>query len=299
MRPTNVGVIGLVMFLCFTWAYQQIVIKLALPEVGPMTQGAIRNGGACLLAVGFLFFRRIVWRHDVNGPGLLAGFLFGVEFVLIYYALTLTDASRATLMIYTSPFVVAIGEHLRADGHKLDTKSWIGISVAFLGVALTLGPGAPESRLALLGDALALCSGIAWGATTLVIKGSRLRDTPATQVLIYQLAIATVVFGIGIWISTESLSGFPTQPVTYWSLGFQVFWVASLSYGIWFALIQRYSATTLSVVTFITPLFGVGLGIGLLGETLRVPHIIGTGLVAFGIVLVSLPRSRSVSANVE
>ena len=42
-------------------------------------------------------------------PGIAAGVLFGIEFVLIFRGLQFTTASRATLFIYTAPFFVALG----------------------------------------------------------------------------------------------------------------------------------------------------------------------------------------------
>ena len=294
MRPINLGVISVVMLLCFSWAYQQIAIKLALPEVGPMTQGAIRNGGACLLALAFFFAKNITWHKGVNLPGVIVGFLFGLEFLLIYQSLSMTDAARATLFVYTSPFVVAVGEHLRPGGDRLDGKSWLGIGLAFVGVGLALGPGAPETKRAVFGDGLALVSGFVWGATTLMIKGSNLKLAPATQVLLYQLGIGALMFIVGMWYFEEALV-WPEKTVTFAAIGFQVFWVASISYGIWFFLIKTYSATSLSVLTFVTPIFGVILGIGLLGESLIPAHIVGTVLVASGIVLVSLPRATHAS----
>ena len=54
-----------------------------------------------------------------------------------------------------------------------------------------------------------------------------------------------------------------------WSLGwlaYQTFWVVSLTYAVWFAMVQRYSASRLSAFTFLTPLFGVASGHFVLGE---------------------------------
>lgn len=37
-------------------------------------------------------------------PASVAGLLFGLEFILIFRGLIWTDASRASLFIYTAPF---------------------------------------------------------------------------------------------------------------------------------------------------------------------------------------------------
>ena len=60
--------------------------------------------------------------------GLIAGVLFGVEFLLIFPALQFTAASRATLFIYTAPFFVALGSGFLL-GEKLRAVQWLGLLV--------------------------------------------------------------------------------------------------------------------------------------------------------------------------
>jgi len=50
---------------------------------------------------GVKFFERDgTWK-----AGLLAGLMFGIEFVLIFQGLRLTSASRAVVFLYTAPFL--------------------------------------------------------------------------------------------------------------------------------------------------------------------------------------------------
>ncbi|MCY1217380.1 hypothetical protein D9M72_292870 [compost metagenome] len=55
----------------------------------------------------------------------------------------------------------------------------------------------------------------------------------------------------------------------------------------WFWLLRRYLASRLSVLSFMTPLFGVAFGVLILGETIDTSFAIGATLVLGGIVLVS------------
>ena len=52
------------------------------------------------------------------------------------------------------------------------------------------------------------------------------------------------------------------------SLAFQAVVVAFVSYLVWFWLLRRYPATVMSSFTFLTPVFALLLGVGLLGEPL-------------------------------
>ena len=63
---------------------------------------------------------------------MLAGVLFGLEFLLIFPALQFTAASRATLFIYTAPFFVALGSTVLL-GEKLRAVQWLGLAVLVRG----------------------------------------------------------------------------------------------------------------------------------------------------------------------
>jgi drug/metabolite transporter (DMT)-like permease len=55
----------------------------------------------------------------------------------------------------------------------------------------------------------------------------------------------------------------------------------------WVWLLRRYLASRLGVLSFMTPVFGIVLGIWLLDEPLEASFIAGSGLVLGGILLVS------------
>ena len=66
--------------------------------------------------------------------------------------------------------------------------------------------------------------------------------------------------------------------------------VAFASYLAWFWLLTRYLAARLSVLSFLTPMFGVLFGVLFLSEPLTGGFAAAALLVGAGIVLVNLPR---------
>src|ERR1700724_1724707 len=85
-RPLSPGAVALMLMLCLSWGFNQIAVKLALPDIPPMLQAMIRSAGALpvLLLIARLRGAKIFARDGTLGAGLLAGVIFGVEFVLIY-----------------------------------------------------------------------------------------------------------------------------------------------------------------------------------------------------------------------
>ena len=290
-RPLDAVAALIMLGLTLSWGLNQVSVKLALPEIPPFVQATVRSTGAFAIILLWARYRGIslLSRDGTLAGGLLAGVLFGVEFLLIFPALQFTAASRATLFIYTAPFFVALGSGVLL-GERLRAAQWLGLLCSFAGLVVAFGvPDAARDGRQLLGDIMMVGAGACWGATTLVIKASRLRSAPAEKVLAYQLAVSIPMLALGVLAMGERMTNIPSAWSLGW-LGYQTFWVVSLTYAVWFAMVQRYSASRLSAFTFLTPLFGVASGHFVLGEPISWAFGLAVALVIAGLVLVNRPN---------
>ena len=278
--------------LCASWGLNQVAVKLALAGIPPMLQMGLRSLLAAVLVYAWCRIRRIevFGRDRTLVPGIAAGLLFGVEFMLLYAGLTLTTASRAAVLLYLAPFHVALGAHFLL-GERLTLRKTLGLAGAFSGVVLVFSGGgtAVPAGASLLGDALCVAASVAWAATTLVIKGSVLRSAPAEKTLLYQLALSAAL-GLPVSLLVGETVGDWLDPVVFSAFAYQVLWVASITFVIWFMLMSRYPASLLSSYTFLTPVFGVLFGALLLGEPVTWRLVAALVLVAAGIYLVNRPE---------
>jgi drug/metabolite transporter (DMT)-like permease len=289
-RPLSPGAVAWMLLLCLSWGFNQIAVKLALPDVPPMLQATIRSAGALpvLLLIARLRGVRLFERDGTLGAGLFAGLLFGLEFVLIFRGLKLTSASRAVVFLYTAPFFVALGSY-QFLGERLRPLQWGGLGLSFAGVALAIGvPQADVDAKMLLGDLLVVGGGALWAATTLVVKATPLLQAPPEKALGYQVALSVPILGFAAWISGETLSRVP-GPLALSLMAYQAFWVVGLTFLIWFSLVKTYSASKLSAFTFITPLFGVVASYFILHDNLTPVFGAAALLVIAGLYLVNRP----------
>jgi drug/metabolite transporter (DMT)-like permease len=291
-RPLDGVAIALTIALCLSWGFNQVAIKLALPEIPPLIQAAFRSTIGALIVVAWSRLRGVKLM-DADGtliPGVVAGLLFALEFILIFRGLIWTNASRASLFIYTAPFFVVIGSRWLIPGDRFDRWQWLGLLLSFAGLVVAFGvpvPGA-DTR-AWLGDLMLVGAGLAWGATTLVIKASRLAQAPFEKTLLYQLIVSAPLLALGAELAGEHVVAVPSA-TAIGALVYQTFWVVGVTYLAWFALILRYSASRLSAFTFLTPLCGVVAGHFVLGDPLTPGFAAAAALVVAGLVLVNRPR---------
>jgi drug/metabolite transporter (DMT)-like permease len=289
-RPLSPGAVAWMLMLCLSWGFNQIAVKLTLPDVPPMLQAMVRSAGALpvLLLIARLRGVRLFERDGTLGAGLFAGLLFGLEFVLVFRGLKLTSASRAVVFLYTAPFFVALGSY-QFLGERLRASQWGGLALSFAGVALAIGvPQADVDANALLGDLLVVGGGALWAATTLVVKATPLLRAPPEKALGYQVAVSVPILGFAAWVWGETLTRVP-GPLALSLMAYQAIWVVGLTFLIWFGLVRTYSASKLSAFTFITPLFGVVASYFIMHDTLTPVFGAAALLVIAGLYLVNRP----------
>lgn len=285
----------IVLILCVSWGFNQPTAKVALAEIPPLTQAALRSaGGVLVLGALALWRENDLFKSDGTlRAGLLAGVLFALEFVGLYLGLQWTSASHAVLFLYSAPFFVALGLMLMPQQQeRLNRLQWGGLALAFIGVGLALRVSGEVSRDVLIGDVTCLAAGAAWGATTLVVKASPLRSAAPIKTLLYQLGVSTPLLGLGAWLLGEQWPGHVSS-VSMWSMIYQTFWVVCVTFLAWFWLVRHYRAGELSAFTFLTPIFGVIAGWLVLDEQITPTFAAALACVAAGIAMVNWPTQKA------
>jgi drug/metabolite transporter (DMT)-like permease len=170
---------------------------------------------------------------------------------------------------------------------KMSKWQWLGLILAFCGVALAMFDGFSSAMPGhWVGDALALAAGLSWGLTTVVIRTSILAKLSAEKLLFYQISVSAVLLSIVSLAVGErwqhTWSGFAIS-----SMLIQTVVGAFISYLAWMWMLGRYPATKISGFVFLTPLSALLVGSLWLGEALTLPLVLGLACVAAGMLLVN------------
>ncbi|CAI0864340.1 O-acetylserine/cysteine export protein [Serratia quinivorans] len=277
------------MMICAIWGLQQVAIKAAEPDISAVLQIAIRSGIAALAVYLLARYRRekFVFDRPTLLAGLCVGFLFALEFFFVSEGLRYTSASHMAVFLYTAPLFSAIGLHFVIRYERLSLIQWVGIAIAFGGVVLAIS-GMSDSSGAenpLRGDIYGLLAGMSWGGSTIVIRTTGLANCSSKQTLLFQLSGACILLSL-LAITTESVH-FTLTALAWTSLIFQTLVVSFISYLIWFSLLRHYQASSLGILTFMTPIFGILAGVVILGEPLQIEFVLGSILIVLGLIVVS------------
>ena len=294
MKKDHMDLAGMVaaVILTLLWGFNYVVIKYSNVGIAPVFAATIRSVVASVCGIIYCMIKREKLFHTdiMLFHGFMVGLLFGAEFVCIYFGLLYTDAARAIIFVYLSPFVVALGAHFFLKGDRLTLLKTAGLVLAFAGV-VTVFYGRPKTapRSMLLGDILEIAGSVLWGATTLYIKKYMAEKVHPVNTFLYQLVFSIpLLFGMSCVLEPHWV--YRIDALILGSLFYQSVIVAFMSYMVWFVLIHTYPVSVLSVFTFCAPVFGVLFGTLLLHEEFTFSLMAGLPLVCLGIVFVNWRR---------
>ncbi|MDO7426476.1 DMT family transporter [Acinetobacter baumannii] len=298
MERKNLDLFSVVamIILCAIWGLQQVSIKFIAYDISPVLQGAIRSVIATIAVYIVIYIKNtpLYLSRSVFKYGALAGLLFGLEFLFVNEGLRYTSAAHISVFIYTSPiFTILIIGYFLPD-ERLSIRQWVGIVICLIGVLVAFFMGGfHNTTTSLKGDILGLLAGLSLGATTAVIRCTKLAYAPATHILYFQVLGASIMLGIYAVLSNQLIFKFSLFAIS--NILFQGLIVSFASFLVWFYIIKKYYVSQVGNIGFLTPVFGVLFSILLLEEQLSHIFIIGSFLVLIGILILSLPRKKIVS----
>ena len=286
MQKDHIDLKGFIAIIVLTllWGVNYAAIKFTNTGLSPIFTSFLRSAIASGCGIIYcLSIRQPLFHKDIRlFHGLITGMLFGLEFVFVYLGIRYTDAARSAVLMYLSPFVVAIGAHLFLK-ERLNTLKTAGLVLAFIGVYLVFrGKPATYGRHMLMGDIFIVIAAILWGATTLYIKKFLAARVHFINTFLYQLVFSLPILFVCTYFMEDRWIINITYPILF-SVFFQSVIVAFASYLVWFKLIHVYPVGKLSAFTFFAPIFGVFSGTIFMKEQLTFGLIAGLILVSIGV----------------
>jgi drug/metabolite transporter (DMT)-like permease len=249
---------------------------------------------ACVVAALRRQWPRTPWEWaQVGGYGLLANAIY---LGCTYEALRHLSAGMGAIIASTNPLLLALVAPVLLD-EPLTSRKVAGLLLGFGGVLVTMAARA-GTEVARPGDVLLAFLGVvALVGSTLVFK--RLRapvDLLAANAV--QLGVASVAL-LPVAVLAEGTPRLVPTASFALSLAYLVVVMSLGATFLWFWLLRHGEASRVSAFYFLTPIFGLGLGALLLGESVRPLDGVGLAAVAAGIVLVQSARGREPVAALD
>lgn len=275
------------------WGLSFVVNDVGLAFVGPLTFASSR-----FLLAGALVLPVLAWRGRLRSGRLLRSpWLWGLAvvsaatYVLQYESQTITTPARAALFGNFGILAVPLMERALFR-ERLGVARVAALVVGVLGATLLVA-GRDLGSGTLVGDLLAVGSGVAWGLY-IVLNRKTLHDEDPVSVVAWTFALTGLLLAPGMLLPG---GGAPTGALGWAAIAYSALFSTTLAYAL-FAYGQRtLTATTSAVLILFEILVASTLSLAIGRETFGVLDLLGAALMVGAIVAVSaIPSPASESA---
>lgn len=290
--PAAFILLGLIWGSSFAW------VKIAVNDVPPATLVAWRMSLGALAMLGLIVALRL---PRPRGAGewlplvVLGAVNAAIPIFLISWGQQWIDSGTAAVLNSLTPIFSLIIAGLALRVEPVTALRVIGLLLGFIGAAI-LASRELEPRAVSAGLIGAMAVVLAAFSYAVGASYARHRIQRTHR---YVVAGGTLLFAaVDAWVLALLADGgvvLPTQPSAIVAIAWLGILGSFVAYLLFFFLIEHLGATMASMVTYLFPVVGVGLGVLVLGERMDVRLAAGTILVLIGIVVVSLRYDGSVS----
>lgn len=289
----------IVILMYATWSSIFSIGKWTLQFSPPLFLTASRMILAGIILLGFLaLFRKKSLRLNIKQIGsllILSVFSIYLTNTFEFWGLQHLSAAKTCFIYSLSPFFAAFFSYLHFN-EKMTSKKWLGLAIGFLGFLPVLSTQTGSEgllsafsflswpELAIMGAAL--CSVYGWVLLRLVVKEKEISPLTANGVSMLFggfLALAHSYL-VESWSPTPVLSGHFSS---FLGGTFLMTFISNIiCYNVYGLMLKKYTATFLSFVGLLSPIFASLNSWVLLGERPSWIIFASTTVVALGLWMV-------------
>ena len=290
MRPSDAARLVL---LGGIWGSSFLFIKVALEDLTPTQIVASRIAIGAVLLIALLHARggRVPRDRQLLRTLTVMAFIGNiVPFALITWGEQYITSSLAAILNSTTPLFTVLIAAAVLESEALRAMRLAGVVAGFAGVGVIVGfetTGSIEGMVAVTIASLSYAAGFVYARRHLSGRDLPPLTLPATQLLIS--AVLTLPWALVDFVRTPPSL---TMDATASTLALGLLGTG-WAYVLYYRLIADIGATSASFVTYLIPIFGIGLGAVVLNEDLGVNTLAGAALVIGGIALAELGNRKS------
>lgn len=286
----------LVVLMYATWSSVFTFGKVMLDFSTPVFLTATRMLLGGLLMVAYLAIRKRsefkLNRSQWLSIGFLALFSIFLTNILEFWGLQYLSSAKTCFIYSLSPFLAALFSYIHFR-EKMTKAKWIGLTIGFLGMipVFMAQTGSEEllnafgffswPTLAIIGAALFSVYG--WVILRLVVKDNAVSPVMAngSSMLIGGAMALLASFFIDSWTPVPVAAGSMTPFITG-TIGMTLLYNI-ICYNVYGLMLRRFTATFLSFMGILSPIFASLTGWMFLGETPSWQVFLATGIVSIGL----------------
>jgi len=287
--------IAIWLLLSLIWGSTWLFIKLGLKDLPPISFAGIRFVIAVIVLFVIIAIRRPALprtRSDwtlIAITGLLA---FAVNYGLLFWGEQRTSSGLAAILQTIIPAFGLIIAHRYLPGERITWPKVIGVLLGMAGVAVIFsGQLRDEGTAALWGSAAIVIGALSVAYANVLIKARGGHLDSAVLASGQMLCGLVPLLAIGFALEGNPLQ-FNWTPLALVSLFYLAFVGSVVAFLFYYWLVRHMDVTKTMLISLVTPIIAVTLGMLVLDEQLTWRIVAGGALVMSGIGLIVWRRMK-------
>jgi len=289
------------LILCGIWGSTWLFIKLGLEDLPPITFAGIRFVISCAILFPLVWVRHLALPKTrsewflVVGTGVMS---FSLNYGLVFWAEQYITSGLAALLQAMLPAFGLILAHIHVPAERMTWVKIAGVVLGVFGVGVVFSNQlAISGRLALAGCVAMVLSAFFAAYSNVLVKTHGKNLNPAV------LAAFQMLFGlIPLLLYGLTFEGNPLHlrwtPLALVCLMYLAVIGTVIAFLMYYWLIQNMDVTKTMLISLVTPVVAVILGMLVLDEQLSWRTLVGGAMIMAGIgfIVVRKPRTTAVPA---
>ena len=289
--------------LVMTWGSSFAMTKVAVASIDPAWVMALRLlvGGVFLALIVTLTQRhwpreKRLWKWFV-GLGLIG---HAIPFFLISWGTQFISSGLSGVLMGSIPLFVIVLAHIFLPDEKLTRMKTVGFITGFIGLMIVLGPEKlmrfEGQGMALVGEIVILVACISYAVHSLLARRIPFQG-PVEQAAAVCLSGGVLGVIFAILYAPHGLSA--ATPLAYLCVIGLGIVPTAISTLLVYAIVRTAGVSFVAYSNYLVPVYALGLGAAVLGETLTVNVGIGLLLILAGIAASRMRTRKAVVAAEE
>lgn len=275
----------MIALLVVLWGISWPIYKVALEFTPPLLFAGLRTllGGLLLGAILVPRWNRIRWKENWRVYAISGIFNVVLFYGLQTVGLMYVPSGLFSVLVYLQPVLVGIFAWMWL-GEAMSRLKVIGLIIGFLGVA-AVSVGGFSGHVAVAGVIIAIITAVSWALGTVYVKKVNQR-VDSLWLVAFQCTLGGIVL-TGAGTVTESWSDIVWNVPYVSGLIFGTVLGISLSWLLYFTLVNSGDASKVASYTFLVPVISVFVSSLVLREAITAFLLIGLILIGLSIYLVN------------
>lgn len=288
----EIKVVAAYIVVCIVWGSTYLGIRIGVSDFPPELFSGIRNLVAGSIILMYARVKGLEFpksRTDIRRLATVGFLLLCGSMGLISWAEQWVHSGVVSLMVASSPLMMALIETIVFKENTLGIKGWAGLLIGFGGVGFLVMSASGTGSIDIFGSILVILAAFFWSSGSVYSKRFKAAGSVVTHIGIQMLAGGVGLTTAGLLLGEASRVRFTVKSMA--AMAYLIIFGSILAYSCYIYVLGKWPSSRAGTYAYINPLVAVTLGFLVLGEPITYHTIISMVVILGGVLMVQVSQA--------